>query len=242
MEFLHHEIFGKGPPIIAIHGFLVTGEMYYPLLEHYTKDFQVILPDLRGYGQSKDLPGPYTIRQHAADIVSLMKYLDIPKAHILGYSKGGLVAQQLAVDYPERVETLVLACTFAYRSHSVLERLQRKVVPTAIERLGAKGLAKMITQDFAGGPYIDETIFADYKRMVYSNRDDRIVDGAVALLNYDIRHRLNEIKADTLIVSARNDRVVFSHHHEILITGIPQARHLMFDILCYIRTQKSLPP
>ncbi|MCS7073842.1 MAG: alpha/beta hydrolase [Bacteroidia bacterium] len=229
MKYLHHEVFGKGEPLIAIHGFLVCGEMYYPLLEYYTKDFQVILPDLRGYGKSQDMPGPYSIKQHATDIVSLLDYLEIPKAHILGYSKGGLVAQQLAVDYPERVETLVLACTFAYRSHTVLERLQRKIVPDAIERLGAKGLAKIITQEFSGGPYIHETIFADYKRMVYSNRDDRIVEGARVLLNYDIRHRLQEIKADTLVISARNDRVVLPHHHEILITGIPQARHLMFE-------------
>ena len=77
----------------------------------FKKYFQVIIFDNRGIGRSDKAPGQYTVRDLADEAIGLMDYLHIDKAHILGMSMGGMVAQELAINYPDRLKKLVLVCT-----------------------------------------------------------------------------------------------------------------------------------
>ena len=102
---------GKGDALILLHGFPENGLCWAQIAPAFTDRFHVIIPDLRGYGQSDAPPDDathdaYSKRQMAADIVALMDRLGLPSAHILGHDRGARVAYRLALDHPARVRRL----------------------------------------------------------------------------------------------------------------------------------------
>jgi pimeloyl-ACP methyl ester carboxylesterase len=90
---LHLSRFGAGPPLLLVHGALVTGAMFDPLVPYLAGRFDLIIPDLRGHGASADLPPPYTVERHAVDLTALIEDLGIERLSVLGCSQGGAVAQ-----------------------------------------------------------------------------------------------------------------------------------------------------
>src|SRR5262245_15427037 len=98
---------GAGPPLLLIHGLMVSGAMYQGVLPALATHYRVVVPDLRGHGRSGALPGPYSVKQLSRDLAQLLDDQHVDAAHVLGYSQGGAVAQQLARDYPDRVRGLV---------------------------------------------------------------------------------------------------------------------------------------
>lgn len=103
---LYYEVAGSGPAVVLIHGFTLDTEMwddqFTPLARHY----QVVRYDLRGFGRST-VPGvtPYS---HTHDLAAILDRLNIPQAVLVGLSKGGAIALDFALTYPERTEALVL--------------------------------------------------------------------------------------------------------------------------------------
>lgn len=102
---------GMGAPLILLHGFPQNGMCWAQVAPAFAAGFRVIVPDLRGYGQS-DAPADdtehrtYSKRRMAADIVALMDRLDLPRAHVLGHDRGARVAYRLALDHPHRLDRL----------------------------------------------------------------------------------------------------------------------------------------
>jgi pimeloyl-ACP methyl ester carboxylesterase len=108
---LYYESHGSGEPLAVIGGLgLAVAEMR-PLIEALAAGYRVIAADNRGGGRSAKPPGPYTIKQMAADIAGLLARIGVPRAHVLGISMGGRIAMTLAMDYPELVDHLVLVST-----------------------------------------------------------------------------------------------------------------------------------
>lgn len=102
---------GAGDPLILLHGFPENGLCWARVAPAFAKGFRVIIPDLRGYGQSDAPPDDaghdaYSKRQMAADIVALMDHLGLPSAHVLGHDRGARVAYRLALDHPARLRRL----------------------------------------------------------------------------------------------------------------------------------------
>src|SRR5512139_2792382 len=120
-ELLYFTERGSGPPLLLVHGLMVTGEMFEPVIEHFATRHRVIVPDLRGHGRSRGLPRPYTAAQLAADLSHLLDHLGIDSTAVLGYSQGGAIAQQLALDHPRQCDRLVLACTYAFNMATPIE-------------------------------------------------------------------------------------------------------------------------
>jgi pimeloyl-ACP methyl ester carboxylesterase len=109
---LHYRVYGEGEPLLLIMGLSGNADWWDPrLLKTLSERFQVATFDNRGAGRSGKPKGPYTIAQMASDTVGLMDYLGWNSADVLGMSMGGMIAQELALDYPERVKRLVLVCT-----------------------------------------------------------------------------------------------------------------------------------
>ncbi|NPD19923.1 alpha/beta fold hydrolase [Alterinioella nitratireducens] len=102
---------GEGAPLILLHGFPQNHMAWEKLAPDLAKDFHCIIPDLRGYGDS-DAPADdadhhvYSKRAMAGDIVGLMDFLGLERAHVLGHDRGARVAYRLALDHPDRVERL----------------------------------------------------------------------------------------------------------------------------------------
>ena len=102
---------GKGVPLLLIHGLGYARWGWEPVVEPLARSFDVILFDNRGIGESDAPEGPYTTAQMADDAVQVLDEAGVERAHVVGTSLGGMVAQELALGRPERVEKLVLACT-----------------------------------------------------------------------------------------------------------------------------------
>ncbi len=108
---LYYEIHGRGEPLVLIAGLGYDGWMWHRMIPGLAEHFQVISFDNRGVGQSDKPAGPYTAGMLAADVIGLLDAFDIDKAHIVGHSMGGFIAQALAVHHLDRVNRLVLSAT-----------------------------------------------------------------------------------------------------------------------------------
>ncbi|UTH75509.1 alpha/beta fold hydrolase [Chromobacterium sp. IIBBL 290-4] len=110
LYYLDH---GSGPAALLLHGICNSGRAWLPQLQALSSaGYRVIAPDFAGHGASSRLDAPYSVADLAADCVALLDHLDLPQAHIVGLSLGGMAAQQLALDAPSRVRSLTVACSF----------------------------------------------------------------------------------------------------------------------------------
>ena len=102
---------GRGPPLLLLHGFPQNHRCWAGLAPRFAEAFDVIVPDLRGYGGSDAPPddedhAAYSKRRMAADLVGLLDALALPRAHVLGHDRGARVAYRMALDHPGRVDRL----------------------------------------------------------------------------------------------------------------------------------------
>lgn len=116
---LYYEIHGEGKPLVLISGLGYSNWQWHKMIPHLLEHFQVITFDNRGVGQSDKPAGPYTAQMLAADTVGLLDSLNIEKASVMGHSMGGFIAQAMALDFPERVEKLILCSTNLGGPHHV---------------------------------------------------------------------------------------------------------------------------
>ncbi len=108
---LYYEVHGSGKPLVLISGLGYSLWQWHRMVPLLAEHFQVVTFDNRGIGQSDKPAGPYTAGMLAADTVGLLDALGIEKAIIVGHSMGGFVAQAVALDFPRRVEKLILCST-----------------------------------------------------------------------------------------------------------------------------------
>lgn len=105
---LYYEAYGKGTPMILIHGHTLDRRMWRQQIPRFAKRFRVITPDMRGYGRSSRQHEDQTAT-HVDDLIALMDALGLSKAHVVGLSMGGFIASDMLAMYPERMITCVLA-------------------------------------------------------------------------------------------------------------------------------------
>ncbi|TQO19005.1 pimeloyl-ACP methyl ester carboxylesterase [Rhodoglobus vestalii] len=123
--------------ILLIHG-ITASHMSWPLIAAAFPEYRVIAPDLRGRGASRELPAPFGMPQHAADMNALLAATDTASALVVGHSMGGFVAASLAAQYPERVSALILidgGLPIPAPEGTSLEELPQVILGPAAERL-----------------------------------------------------------------------------------------------------------
>jgi 3-oxoadipate enol-lactonase len=217
---------GSGPPLLLVHGLMVTGKMFEPVIERLATRYHVIVPDLRGHGRSRGLPPPYTVVQLASDLSNLLDHLGIDSIAALGYSHGGAIAQQLVLDHPKRCSHLVLACTYAFNMATFREKLEGHLVPLLIRVLGMRRFAKFVTLGLK--QVVKER--ADWVVGLIANQDGTsMVSAWRAAMAFDSRRRLAEIKCPTLVIAASNDEAVPIHHAKMLHDGITGSQLVTID-------------
>jgi len=227
VSLLHFTERGAGPPLLLVHGLMVTGEMFGPFLEHFAARYRVIVPDLRGHGRSRELPPPYTVPQLASDLSDLLQHLHIDSTATLGYSQGGAIAQQLALDHPYRCSRLILACTYAFNMATVREQLEGRMAPLLLKVLSMKQFARIV---FSRGLSQLSTDRAEWLAGLMADQDRTLMMSAwKAAMSFDSRSRLAEIRCPTLVVAASNDRAVPLHHARMLVNGIAASRLIVVD-------------
>ena len=196
--------------------------MFEPIVEPLARRHRLIIPDLRGCGRSRELPPPYTVKQQAADLAALLDHLGIASTDALGYSQGGPVVQELALDYPERVRSLVLSNTYAYNMTTMREKVAGQIVPLLLNLLGVRLFVKLvISQGLKKIPKEQAAWVANLIARTWGEADPKSITLAWReAMAFDSRERLKEIKCPTLIVAGSNDNAVPMHHATMLHDGI----------------------
>lgn len=133
---IHWQELGQGEPVLLIMGHLYTGDMWYPLIPELSKKYRLIWFDNRGSGESGRARRT-TVSDMAADARAVMDAAGVERAHVFGVSMGGGIAMQLALESPERVQSLLLGCTaIATRSYKRRGRISnlRYFLPRSLAR------------------------------------------------------------------------------------------------------------
>ena len=122
---LYYEMLGKGHPLVLIHGGLLDCRMWDGQFKKFAESYQVIRYDIRGYGKSALPKGKYS---QVKDLLGLLKFLEVEQAHIIGLSLGGTIAIDFALEYPEKVSSLILISTAPIGMISQDDELTRKTL------------------------------------------------------------------------------------------------------------------
>jgi 3-oxoadipate enol-lactonase len=102
---------GEGEPVLMIMGLSGSARAWWRLLPHVSGEYRAIVFDNRGTGDSDGVSGPMTMADLVADAVAILDAAQVERAHVVGVSMGGMIAQHLALDHRERVASLLLGCT-----------------------------------------------------------------------------------------------------------------------------------
>src|SRR5688572_26745050 len=113
---------GSGPPLLLIPGLGRTCQMWEQVAPELAESFSLIMPDNRGMGRSVSRRAPRVLADLAVDMIELLDALQLDRAHVMGISLGGMIAQWLAVEHPARVDKLVLVST-AHRAAPYLREM-----------------------------------------------------------------------------------------------------------------------
>ncbi len=231
---LHYKVRGQGPPLLGVMGFALDQRYWASQIPAITPTHTFITFDNRGIGRSTG-PAPTSMEEMAADAISLLDHLEIDKAVVFGVSMGGGVAQQLALDHPERVSALVLGITWArpiefMRRQSDLARVMLEV--GGIEQFVQVTLVRMFTPRFfeAAGEVLDQMVAALFAETgPEAARPDVLAAQLDAVDKHDVLARLGEISVPTLVLGAKMDMMVPGFASEEIAAAIPGAELAMFE-------------
>jgi pimeloyl-ACP methyl ester carboxylesterase len=114
---MYYEIHGSGTPLVLIHGGGSTAYTSFGrVIDEFAKSHKVIAVDMQAHGHTADIDRPLSFQQDADDIAALLKYLDIEKANIFGFSNGASTTLQFAIRHPEMTNKIIVASTFYKRA------------------------------------------------------------------------------------------------------------------------------
>jgi pimeloyl-ACP methyl ester carboxylesterase len=209
---------------------MATGDMFRWLVEPLRPRFRLIVPDLPGHGRSRDVPGPYTVEGMTARLAAALDERGIRDAHIMGYSHGGAVAQQLARTAPAIARSLALVATYAYNIATPRERVEGWLAPNLVRLLGMRRMAALVARPgTGGGPPLPADRIAWLRGMLAGNDRKAMVRAAAELSHFDSRSWLADIHVPTIVISGGDDSAVPAHHASMLATGIPGARTAVIE-------------
>jgi len=224
---IYYEIHGEGDPLVLIMGLRRNVEWWYRQLPALSAHFKVLVFDNRGAGRSEKPAMEYSIRLFADDTAQLMKSLEIQNAHVLGVSMGGYIAQELAINYPRMVRSLILGCTSPGGEKAVPMSPERLKKFTANEGLSPEEILKKDMDILFSDRFIHgnpETIreFIEIS-MRYYQPADAFQRQLEACLRHDAGDRLAHIKVPTMIIAGDDDSLVPSENSSILKELMPRA-------------------
>lgn len=202
---VYYEVHGEGEPLILLHGLGSSTRDWQFQLDDFAAHYRVITLDLRGYGQTDHPPGPYSIRMMSQDVIALMDHLGISSFHLLGYSLGGAVALQIAVDHPHRVDNLLVVNSqpsfIATRWRQKVEYYMRKMV---VSTMGVRRLAPVIAKRLF--PYHDQQDLRDLVIDRYGQNDAHAYLATLdALVTWSVVPQLSKLHMPTLFIAAEHD-------------------------------------
>ena len=228
---VNYKVHGEGEPLVLIMGFAGPGQAWFFQTRAFKKYYKVVTFDNRGaaFGKTDKPSEPYTAKTMVDDTLALMDHLGIDKAHILGYSMGGIIAQELVINYPERVNKLILASTLS-TIHQIASEMREAVglgedfseEDVRSADIG-KALGSLVANSFNSRLYrmILAPIVPIYARLVGL---EGVKGQLEAIAGCNTLDRLHTIEAPTLVIVGTEDKVVTPGGSEVMASRIPNAK------------------
>jgi pimeloyl-ACP methyl ester carboxylesterase len=224
---LFYEIRGTGEPILLIAGYMCDHAYWSLLVPALVKQYQIIRFDNRGIGRSSSTKNsPCTIPQMASDTAVLLDKLGIEKAHIIGHSMGGQIAQELALAHPEKIKTLTLLATWAKGDrhfHSIIEMWGDLAAKLDLALYQKVILPWIFSDDFYSQSEMIEMLIEIAIRHPFPPQPEILYQHSQAILASDTIDRLHKIKSPTLIVAGENDILTPVKFSQQLAQNIPHS-------------------
>ncbi len=239
---LYYQAQGQGQTLVLIPGMGADHSSFFRQVPVLRRHYRVVTFDPRGLGRSSRPGEPYAFRALADDVAGLMDHLGADRAHVLGQSLGGIVAQELAIDYPSRVDKLILVSTLAGGD---AEGTNPALTATFGPAPGAAGPGS----SGAGGTRfpgmdtrktMDTLIALAFNRWAYRTAMqlasrwfvrpemlDGLPDQVAAIAGHTTIERLHLIQARTLVITGDGDRIIWPQASERLAAGISGAKLVM---------------
>ena len=224
---LRVEELGEGPPLLLIMGLGASLETWVAQRDAFAARRRVILFDNRGAGESAVPPPPWTVVDMAADAVGVLDALGIDRADVLGVSMGGMIAQEMAIRWPDRVDRLVIALSFGrpdpIRSAFLLFRRWARLQGADLVQESVAHLPWLVSPRVLNDGDRLERLLAVVGAMPmmlpesYSHQID-------AILEHDTVSRLHHVRAPTLVLAAAEDVLTPVAFSEEIAAAIPDAR------------------
>ncbi|NUP14156.1 MAG: alpha/beta hydrolase [Polyangiaceae bacterium] len=230
---------GKGPPLLLIHGFIVTHAEWDDVLDELAQKFHVIAPDLPGFGDSAK-PSPsrfaYGIEAFSESMADLVSAFGVGRVNVIGHSMGGAVALTLAAQHPELVNRLVVVDPLTYpfpRNFKAKLPLYPVVGPFIFKQLYGRAMFRAYFRDevFSRGvplnlPRID-TFYDKFNSP--AARESAYATMRAMLDTRTVVARLGRVRAPTLVVWGRDDKLFPSSHAPRLAKELAHARLEIMD-------------
>jgi pimeloyl-ACP methyl ester carboxylesterase len=231
---LAYERAGQGPPLLFLVGSGSTVASMQVLVEVLAGSFDVAANDPRGMGESDTPPGPWTMAECAADALALADHLDWRRFRLFGISFGGMLAQELAVTWPERVERMVLACTSPGGEGGSSYPLQdlAALPPEERRRTGLLLLDARFTPEWLAEHPKDAGL-ADLVAQRAGGEDAEHARGAAEQLaaraGHDVCDRLHRITCPTLVAGGRYDGIAPPANGDYIAAHVPGAERRLYE-------------
>jgi pimeloyl-ACP methyl ester carboxylesterase len=214
---------GSGEPLLLIQGLGYARWSWEPIVGPLAARYRVLFYDNRGIGESDVPPGPYTAAAMAEDALQVLDEAGVERAHVLGASLGGMIAQELAVAAPARVEKLVLCCTHPGLAHGY-------PMPEVTVRLFTE--AQTLAPDVALRRFVENALGSDAPPEVADELVRRRLENPLDPAGWQAQAHAGttfagvegEIAHETLVVTGTDDNVVDPRNAQALAARIPGAR------------------
>jgi 3-oxoadipate enol-lactonase len=227
---IYYEIHGKGEPLVLIYGYAGHSGLWFRQIPILSKKYQVIAFDNRGVGRSDKPDIPYTMAMMAGDVAGLLDTIGIDTAHIFGISMGGAIAQHFALNYPQRVISLILGCTTCGGVHSIQPKPESRAALFDFEPLKKMTPEEFVRQAipfFFSQEFIEKNPDIVEKKVAKMLEYPLPIHGAIrqaaATIGHDTYELLPKIKLPTLVIAGDNDRLIPLENSRILASRIPKA-------------------
>lgn len=229
---IYYETYGTGSPLILIMGLRRNLTWWYRQIPELSRHYRVVAFDNRGAGRSDKPVMEYSISLFADDTAGLMDVLGIQKAHILGISMGGYIAQELALRHPDKVRSLLLGCTSCGGSRAVLMSQERTKKFTANDGLTPTEILRKDMDIYFSDGFIanhpDEVKEFIEISLQYYQPADAFLRQFAACLKHDTADRLGGIRVPVFIATGDDDPLVPSANSLILKELLPGAELCVF--------------
>ena len=214
------------PALLLIHGFPLSSQMWDPQIEDLSEFARVVAPDLRGFGNTDSVPGPYSITQLADDCAGLLGHLNVATPFVVcGLSMGGYIALEFYRRYPEHVAGLILAATRA-GADSAEGKVNRDQAAELAKNEGTTAVsAGMLSKMLAPQNYKSDEELVDFAQDVMSTASLNGVVGALAAMRdrVDSTPMLGNIDVPVLIIHGADDQLIPVSEAEAMHQAIPNS-------------------